>query len=169
MNLMFPALPKGRPIGNMSLDQRSVSPPQFAPRLCLRSRAFAATIYDGRTLQPTLEKVTKITGIVPERCYVDLGYRGHGVTRTKVYHPRLKRGITPTIRKEMKRRNAIEAVIGHMKTEGRLDRNFLSGVEGDQINALFAGVGYNLRQILRWLRIFCAWISWNYQAQTAAS
>ncbi|MEO5368129.1 MAG: IS5/IS1182 family transposase, partial [Magnetococcus sp. WYHC-3] len=50
-----------------------------------------------------------------------------------------------------------EAVIGHQKTEGRLDRNFLRGVFGDKANALLVGIGYNLRAVLRKLRLLFAW------------
>ena len=59
--------------------------------------------------------------------------------------------ITATIRRELRRRSAIEPVIGHMKTDGRLDRNFLAGVRGDAINAPLCGAGYNLRLILNYL------------------
>lgn len=69
-----------------------------------------------------------------------------------------KRNLTPTIKRELKRRCAIEAVIGHQKTEGRLAWNRLRGVLGDQMNAMMAAIGYNLRLILKalafGLRIF---------------
>jgi hypothetical protein len=59
--------------------------------------------------------------------YVDRGYRGHGAEAEgrKIFISRQKRGITPTIRRELRRRAAIEPVIGHMKTDGHLGRNFL--------------------------------------------
>ncbi len=56
------------------------------------------------------------------------------------------------IKKELRRRPAIEAVIGHCKTDGHLDRNFLRGRRGGQINAVMSAVGYNFRLILRWTR-----------------
>ncbi len=105
--------------------------------------------YDGHTLKEALDQVADLTGTRPERCYVDRGYRGHGVTKTKVFLSGQKRNVTPTIKKELKRRSAIEAVIGHQKTEGRLGWNRLRGVLGDKINALMAAIGYNLRLILR--------------------
>jgi len=74
--------------------------------------------YDGHTLKGALDQVTELTGTRPERCYVDRGYRGHGVTDTAVFLSRQRRNMTPTIKKELKRRSAIEAVIGHEKTEG---------------------------------------------------
>lgn len=63
-----------------------------------------------------------------------------------------KRGVHGQIKRELRRRSAIEATIGHMKTDGHLDRNFLKGREGDQANAVLTAVGYNLRLILKWLR-----------------
>ena len=105
--------------------------------------------YDGHTLQAALDNTTGITGIRPERCYVDRGYRGHNVTNTNVFISGQRRNITPTIKKELKRRSAIEAVIGHAKTEGRLGWNQLRGILGDKINALMSAIGYNLRLILK--------------------
>ena len=63
-----------------------------------------------------------------------------------------KRGLTPQMKKELKRRSAIEPVIGHMKSDGKLGRNHLLGVLGDKINALLCGAGHNIRIILRKLR-----------------
>jgi transposase, IS5 family len=40
-------------------------------------------------------------------------------------------------------------VIGHMKNDGRVGRNFLKGTAGDAMNALLCGAGHNLRKILR--------------------
>ena len=57
--------------------------------------------------------------------------------------------MTKTIKRELARRSAIEAVIGHMKTDGRLDRCRLKGTLGDTVNATLAGAGYNLRILLR--------------------
>ena len=69
-----------------------------------------------------------------------------------------RRGLTPQMKRELKRRSAIEATIGHMKTDGRLDRNFLNGKDGDAINALLAAAGHNLRLILNALIILWLWI-----------
>jgi transposase, IS5 family len=55
------------------------------------------------------------------------------------------------MRRELRRRSAIEPVIGHMKNDGRLGRNFLAGRIGDAVNALLCGAGYNLRLILNYL------------------
>ena len=57
------------------------------------------------------------------------------------------------IKRELRRRSAIEAVIGHMKTDGHLGRCYLKGRGGDAANAILSAVGYNLRLVLSWLRI----------------
>jgi IS5 family transposase len=93
-----------------------------------------------------------VSGVIPERCYVDRGYRGHGVEDSSVFISGQRRGVTPTIKKELRRRSAVEPVIGHMKEEGKLGRNWLKGSLGDKINALLCGAGHNLRIILRKLR-----------------
>ena len=49
----------------------------------------------------------------------------------------------------LKRRSAIEPTIGHLKSDHRLERNFLKGIEGDKINALMSAIGYNFRKLLR--------------------
>ena len=59
--------------------------------------------------------------------------------------------VTAPIRREMRRRAAVEPVIGHMKAEHRMGRNYLNGRDGDRCNAVLAAVGYNLSLLLRWL------------------
>jgi hypothetical protein len=74
------------------------------------------------------------------RCYVGRGYRGHAVNGdTAVVVAGRRRGITPTIKRELRRRSAIEAMIGHMKLDGKLARNHLKGALGDTIHALLCG------------------------------
>ena len=92
--------------------------------------------------------------------FVDKGYKGHccSTETCKVFISGAKRGITPAIHKRLKRRNAIEPVIGHMKSDGRLARNFLKGSHGDAINALLCAAAHNLRKILGKLRLF--WAAW---------
>ena len=124
--------------------------------------------YDGHTLDEALKQTERLTGQKVERAYVDRGYKGHGVTDTQVFISGQRRGITPTIKKELRRRSAVEPIIGHQKSEGRLDRNFLRGVFGDKANALLAGIGHNLRAILRRLRIFFVWILVVYRSEKAS-
>lgn len=114
--------------------------------------------FDGHTLPGALEQVKRISGVVPERCYVDRGYRGNKVESTEVFISGQRRGVTPTIKKELRRRSAIEPVIGHMKDDGKLGRNWLKGTIGDKINALLCGAGHNIRIILRKLREFLSFL-----------
>ena len=58
------------------------------------------------------------------------------------------------IKRELRRRSAIEAVIGHMKNEGHLGRCWLKGRDGDAANVVLSATGYNFRLVLAWLRTF---------------
>ena len=108
--------------------------------------------YDGHTLAKAIEQVQRVTGRIVQRSFVDRGYRGHGIKDTEVLISGRKRGMTPQMEKELKRRSAIEPVIGHMKTDGKLGRNYLMSELGDRINALLCGAGLNIRIILKRLR-----------------
>jgi IS5 family transposase len=120
--------------------------------LVVGMQAHPGNPYDGQTLAPALTQVERLTGVTPARCYVDRGYRGHKLEgETAVFVAGRRRGIAPTIRRELRRRSAIEAMIGHMKLDGRLARNHLKGALGDAIHALLCGAGHNLRLILRHL------------------
>jgi transposase, IS5 family len=120
--------------------------------LVVGMQAHPGNPYDGQTLAPALAQVERLTGVAPERCYVDRGYRGHGVNGdTTVVVAGRRREITPTMKRELRRRSAIEAMIGHMKLDGKLARNHLKGALGDAIHALLCGAGHNLRLILRYL------------------
>jgi transposase, IS5 family len=127
--------------------------------LVLAAKAFAGNPYDGHTLTETLDQATSVSGVTPERIYVDKGYRGHNYTGAgEVMIAGRRRGLSATMRRELRRRSAIEATIGHMKTDGRLDRNFLLGQAGDAINALLAAAGHNLRLVLAALALWLAFI-----------
>ena len=110
--------------------------------------------YDGHTLEEQLEQVERLTGTMPKRCHVDRGYKGHGVEpeTCKVIIAGSRKGISRALRKEMKRRSAIEPEIGHQKSDGKLGRNWLKGMQGDALNAMLCGMGHNLRKILARLR-----------------
>jgi transposase, IS5 family len=120
----------------------------------LGARALPGNPYDGHTLAAQIAQAERITGIGIERAYVDRGYRGHDADKDRVFVSGQKRGVTPTIRRERRRRSAIEPVIGHMKADGHLGRNFLRGTEGDAANVILAAAGHNLRLLRAWL----AWL-----------
>ena len=106
--------------------------------------------YDGATLKPALAQVKRVTGTRPEEAFVDKGFRGQryypkGVT---VYIAG-RRNLPPQLSKLLKRRSAIEPVIGHTKHDHGMDRNYLLGKVGDRINALLSGCAWNLKKLWR--------------------
>ena len=127
--------------------------------LVIGMRSLPGNPYDGHTLHEALEQLEILTDHRPKEAFVDLGYRGHSAPGDiKVYHRNLKRGITARLKRDIKRRSAIEPMIGHMKNDGRLRRNWLKGAEGDAFHALLCGCGHNLRLILKKLRLLCTLI-----------
>ena len=118
------------------------------------ARSMPGNPCDGHTLEEALEQAAILSDVKPEIAIVDRGYRGAEPDGVKVYHPGLRRGITRTLRAMIRRRSAIEPAIGHMKADGKLDRNRLKGALRDAINTVLCGAGHNVRMILRKLRRF---------------
>jgi IS5 family transposase len=118
------------------------------------AQALHGNPYDGHTLAAALEDIRKMVGRAPQRVAVDQGYKGHRVALpyTAVYITGQKRGVTQKIKRWLKRRAVVEPVIGHAKNDGLLGRNWLHGRMGDRSNALLAASGFNLRQLLRFLK-----------------
>ncbi|MCR9168319.1 MULTISPECIES: IS5 family transposase [Marivita] len=121
-------------------------------------RALPGNPYDGHTLAEALEQVEILTEQRPAIAVVDRGYRGHGVETTQVLISGAKRGLTPALKKLLRRRSAIEPEIGHMKSDGRLARCPLKGTCGDAIFAVLCGCGHNIRKILNHLRLLLAYL-----------
>ena len=119
----------------------------------LHAKAFHGLPYDGHTLGTVIAETQVLTGVEIKRAYVDKGYIGHDAPKPlRVYRSGQKRGVHGKIKKELWRRAAIEPVIGHLKSDGHLDRNYLKGRHGDQANAVFTATSHNLRLVLQWLR-----------------
>ena len=120
----------------------------------LHAKTLPGNPYDGHTLRAIIEDTQRLTGREIERVYVDKGYRGHDAPNPRrVFISGQKRGVFGAIKRELRRRSAIEPVIGHMKAEGHLGRCYLKGRSGDAANAILTAVGYNLRRVLAWLRV----------------
>lgn len=105
--------------------------------------------YDGATLKECIKKAEELSQEKIENAFVDKGYRGkeHHPEQTKIYIAGKKNLPTP-LKKLLKGRSGIEPIIGHLKHEHRLNRNYLLGKLGDKVNAILAGCGFNLRKIL---------------------
>jgi IS5 family transposase len=132
--------------------------------LVMASQAIAGNPYDGHTLKSAIEEsqdnCSKFTNIKIKSAFVDKGYKGHGIdpkeSGINIFISGQKRHngkkLTQSIKKQLKRRSAIEPMIGHMKNDGRLGLGRLKGIIGDQINAILAAAGHNLRLILNHIR-----------------
>ncbi len=115
------------------------------------AQAFHNNPYDGHTLASSLEQSERISGRVAKHVHCDRGYRGHGYQGPVEIHVvgTGKRKKSRWERFWRRRRSAIEPMIGHLKSDNRMGRNYYKGVEGDRINAILAACGYNLRKLLR--------------------
>jgi IS5 family transposase len=125
---------------------------QFA----VHAKAMPGNPYDGHTLATVIPEIETLVGNTIERVLADAGYRGHNAPpayKFRVYTAGQKRRMTPQIKREMRRRSAVEPVIGHLKAEHRMGRNYLAQRAGDAANAVLAAAGYNFSLLLRWLRL----------------
>ena len=119
-------------------------------------KALPGNPYDGHTLGVVLPEIEQEIGVSIERVLADKGYKGHNAPdkhRLKVFITGQKRGVTPQLKRELRRRAAVEPVIGHLKQEHRMGRNFLAHRAGDANNPLLAAAGYNFRRLLLWLAL----------------
>jgi len=139
----------------------SITTPVTKPKggqFVLHAKALYGNPFDGHTLAPMVADLERLTGVETRRIHVDKGYRGHRhKQKFRVWISGQVRHVTAVIRREMKRRAAIEPVIGHVKGEHRMGRNYLKGRDGDRMNAVLAAAGYNFHLLRRWLEtLFCA-------------
>lgn len=129
--------------------------------LVVGMRSMPGNPYDGHTVDSQLEQVGILTGHMPKIVLADRGYRGvqpPSGTRLLISHTRR---LPPRLKKLLKRRQVVEPMIGHMKADGLLAKNWLKGAVGDALHALLCGAGHNLRTILRHLRVLClALVAW---------
>ena len=143
--------------------------------LIVGSRAFTGNPYDGHTLREQLEQATILmqdTGMRPTTAYVDLGYRGVDADNPgiAIKHRGRFKTLTAQERKLLKRRQAIEPIIGHLKAEHRMDRCHLKGEQGDRLHAVLCAAGYNIRWLLRMIaRKGVAVLWWLYLRLCAAA
>lgn len=136
---------------------------QFA----IHAKALPGRPYDGHTLETIIPDIEALTGAPLTRILADAGYRGHNAPQAHKFHvftTGQKRRMTPAIKRQMKRRAAVEPVIGHLKNGHRMNRNYLAHTQGDAINPILAAAGYNFRLILKWIRklLLKIWVRWMF-------
>jgi len=121
----------------------------------LASDALHSNPYDGHTLKDALESAEVTSGVRAKQAFVDRGYKGSrpSVPDVTVYISGQRR-LTRWMRRWLKRRQAVEPIIGHMKYDHRMSRNYLLGMDGDRINAILAGCGFNMAKLLRAAALF---------------
>lgn len=122
--------------------------------LMLGARTFTGNPYDGHILSASLEQATNLTQdlqVQIKEVVVDLGFRGvdeDNPGKLIIHRGKLK-SLCPQQKAWLRRRQAIEPAIGHLKSDHRLDRCWLKGEIGDALHAISCAAGYNLRWLLR--------------------
>jgi IS5 family transposase len=135
--------------------------------LMLGARSFPGNPYDGHVLSAQLEQTANLlqdTGRAPKQIIVDLGYRGVDADNpgVQIIHRGKYKSLTEHEKRLLKRRQAIEPLIGHTKADHRMDRCWLHGAVGDALHALSCAAGYNIRWLMRAIArlglggLFCA-------------
>ena len=126
--------------------------------IIIGAMSFTGNPFDGDTLEPQLAQVERITDHQPETGIVDRGFRGRKkVGGTQIICPGKPSANTNAylrqkIRKRFRARAGIEPVIGHIKYDHRMHRNYLLDEIGDTMNVILAAAGFNLRKMLRRLK-----------------
>lgn len=110
---------------------------------------FEENLHDSKTLDAALDQHQRLTGIVAKHVYVDRGYPGpKQIRNTQIHLPKPDKMITRSRRAKHRRRAAIEPVIGHLKHDHRMVRNFLKGSYGDAINVMLAASAMNFKRMM---------------------
>ena len=119
------------------------------------ARAFHGNPYDGHTLNEQLEQAAILMQdcrpTAPNPVFVDFGYRGVDTDnpQVRIVHRGKPIRLTALERKQLRRRQAIEPIIGHLKADHRMDRCHLKGENGDKLHAVLCAAGYNIKWLLR--------------------
>jgi IS5 family transposase len=122
--------------------------------LMVGARTFPGNPFDGHTLAQQLEQTSNLLqdlGRKPKQANVDLGYRGVDADNpgVQIIHRGKYKTLTALQRRWLKRRQAIESMIGHTKSDHRMDRYWLKGAVGDALHAISCAAGYNIRWLMR--------------------
>lgn len=121
-------------------------------------KAFLENPFDGHTIEPLLEQMQNNKLKLPEELAYDRGGKGKTqIKGVKIIIPDKPKATDTKYQKEKKRkkcraRAAIEPIIGHLKTDFRMEQNYLLGEKGIQINALMAATAWNLKKMIEKLK-----------------
>jgi len=108
---------------------------------------FTQTLHDSKTIPDVLEQYERLNGREAKEAFVDRGYKGiNQYKSTKIHVPKPNKNITKNQRRQHSKRAAIEPVIGHLKKDYRLCRNYLKGIQGDNINLILAAAAMNFKR-----------------------
>lgn len=127
-------------------------------KIILGIKAFLQTPYDGHTIEPLLEQMETGGQKLPKELLYDRGGRGKSeIKGVKISIPSTPRKKDTAYQKQTKRkkfrtRAAIEPIIGHLKTDFRLAKNYFMGETGPQINALLAATAWNMKKMMELLK-----------------
>ncbi|MCP4295142.1 MAG: transposase [Proteobacteria bacterium] len=129
----------------------------FKDNIIIGATSHSKNVHDSKTLDRVLEQVKRIqNNYQPETALCDRGYRGKSESEgVEIMIPKapLKRDSRYQKRKKgayFRRRAAIEPIIGHLKSDYRLSRNYLKGNLGDEINIMMAACAFNMKKWMRW-------------------
>lgn len=120
---------------------------------------FTNTLHDSKTIPAALEQYERLMNKSPKNIFLDRGYRGPKmINNTALHIPKPDKNITKTKRKRHSRRAAIEPVIGHLKRDYRMIRNYLKGTTGDAINLILAAAAMNFKRMInKWKEQIAFW------------
>lgn len=149
---------KGKEAKKFEFGNKSSIVKTMKSGIILGALAFSDNIYDGDTLEPQLEQVERLTGYKPKKGIVDRGYRGRkNILGVQILIPKKLPGWVTRYQKQKYRRYfraraGIEPVIGHLKQDHRMNRNYLLDEIGDKTNTILAAAGFNLKKMLQRLK-----------------
>lgn len=140
--------------------------------LMIGARTFPGNPYDGHVLSAQLEQtgiLLEDVGVTPKQVVVDLGYRGVDGDNpgVEIIHRGKYKTLSKQQRRWLKRRQAVEPAIGHLKSDHRMNRCWLSGAIGDALHAVLCAAGFNIRWMMRAILrrgvkplFLCLWAWW---------
>lgn len=110
---------------------------------------FNDTLHDSKTLPDALQQYERLTGKQAKDIFLDRGYRGpKTINQTNLHTPKPNPNITKSKRRKHKRRAAIEPIIGHLKHDYRMIRNYLKGAVGDDMNVMLSAAAMNFKRVM---------------------